>query len=218
VETTYCRKEEAANAATHAAGLVCALAGAAAVVAAAIRQGQAWEIAGCVIYAVTLVAVYAGSTLSHLFHKPSLRHALRIADQAIIYLFIAGTFTPIAFTWLRHGLWWICLAAMWTVALIGFTRKAIFAHHVEMGTVSTVLYLVLGWMPVVVIWPLAQIIPVGLTAWVIVGGLCYTFGIVFFHYDKHVRYFHAAWHMMVIAGSVCHYLGVFFYCTKPATG
>lgn len=215
METAYCRKEEKANAATHAAGLACALVGAAVVVAAAIRHGQAWEISGCVIYAVTLVAVYAVSTLSHVFHQPRVRHALRVADQATIFLFIAGTFTPVAFTWLRDGRWWIMHVAMWAVALTGFTRKAIFTHNVRLGTVSTVLYLVLGWMPIVACWPLVQTIPIGLALWFLGGGLCYTFGIVFFHYDARVRYFHAAWHMMVIAGSVCHYLGILLYCTKP---
>lgn len=150
METAYCYKEEKVNAATHAVGLAFTLVGAAVVVEAAIRHGRAWEISGSVIYAVTLMAAYTASTLSHVFHRPRVRHALRVADQAIIFLFIAGTFTPVAFTWLRDGLWWILHVAIWTVALTGFTYKAVFTHNVRLGTVSSALYLVLGWMPIVV--------------------------------------------------------------------
>ena len=215
METAYCHKEERVNAATHAAGLACTLVGAVVVVAVSIRHGGAWEIAGCVIYAITLVAVYAASTLSHLFHRPRVRHALRIADQATIYLFIAGSYTPVAFTWLQGGQWWILHVAMWAVALAGFTGKTIFTHKVQHGTVSAALYLVMGWMPIVAFWPLVQAIPMGLTLWIVAGGLCYTAGMFFFYYDSRVRYFHAAWHMMVIAGSVCHYFGILLYCTAP---
>ena len=92
METAYYHKEERANAATHAVGLVFALVGAAIVVAAAIRQGGPWQITGVVIYAVTMMATYAASTLSHVFHEPRARHALRVADQAVIFLFIVGSF------------------------------------------------------------------------------------------------------------------------------
>lgn len=213
----HCDKEERANAATHAVGLGFALPGAVAVVMVAIRHGQAWQISGCVLYAVTLVAMYAASTASHVFQEPRVRHVLRVLDQATIFLFIAGSYTPVALTWLRDGPWWIVSVAIWSIALAGFAGKAIFIHKVHPGSVSVVMYLVLGWLPSLLIWPLAKTIPVGLTLWIIGGGLCYTFGIIFFHFDRRFRYFHAAWHVMVIAGSTCHYLGILIYCTQPVT-
>lgn len=215
MEIAYCYKEERANAATHAVGLAFTLVGAAVIVEAAIRQGGPWQIWGIVIYAVTMTATYAASTLSHVFHEPRARHALRVADQAVIYLFIVGSFSAVGFTWLREGLWWILHLAMWSVALTGFTYKAIFTHKVRVGTVSSALYLALGWMPVLMIWPLVQAMPLALSLWMAGGGLFYTFGIIFFYYDARFRYFHAIWHVMVIAGSVCHYLGILFYCTMP---
>ena len=214
METEYSREEEYANAATHGLGLLGAIAGAVMLLMAVHRYGDTWGVVSCWIYAVTLVAVYAVSTLSHALRNETARHRLRIADQAVIYLFIAGSFTPIGFTWLRDGYWWTVPVGMWIVAIIGFARKALFSHKVHLGSVSTVLYLVLGWMPVLGIWHLVQTAPAGLSVWLIGGGLCYTSGILFFHYDQRIRYFHAGWHLMVIAGSVCHFLGILFYCTQ----
>jgi len=217
IETPYCRKEERANAATHGVGFLCAVVGGAVVVSASVRHGGAWEVTGCAIYAVTLVALYAASTLSHVFHKPRLRHAMRVADQAAIYLFIAGSFAPIAMTWLHSGLWWVLHVSMWAVALIGFNSKVFFTHNVRQGSVSGILYLMMGWMPILAAWPLVKSIPIGLSVSLIAGGLCYTLGMFFFYYDTRIRYFHAAWHTMVTAGSVCHFIGILLYCTtSPA--
>jgi hemolysin III len=214
--TIAVRDEEGVNAATHAAGLLCSLAGAVVIVRYAAVRGGPWQWAGCGVYAATMVAAYAASTLSHWFRRPGPRHALRVADQAIIFLFIAGSYTPMALTYLRGGAWWVLHALVWLVALTGFTSKAVFSHRVRAERVTASLYLALGWMPVLAAWPLLQAVPIGLLAWIAAGGLCYTIGTIFFRYDARVPYFHAVWHMCVIAGSACHYLGNLFYCTIDA--
>jgi hemolysin III len=210
--------EEFFNALTHAAGFVLASVAAAVLMARVSRQGDRWQFAAAAVYCATLVAAYAASTLSHVFQAPRARNAFRIADQAMIFLFIAGSWTPIAATWLRHGHgWWAFHAGMWAVALGGFTSKALFAHRVTIGTVSAALYLLLGWSPVLVAAPLVHALPVQLCLWLLAGGVCYTLGLLFFHFDDRVPYFHATWHLLVIAGSACHYLGILFYCTaSPA--
>ncbi|MCE9589405.1 MAG: hemolysin III family protein [Planctomycetes bacterium] len=208
--------EENVNTVTHALGLACGVAGAALVIWAAARHGSAWQVWGCAVYAVTLVAVYAASMLSHAVRRPQSREVLRIADQAVIFLFIAGSYTPVALTWLRSGPWWAMHALVWAGAVAGFTAKAVFAHNVRLGGVSTALYMLLGWLPVLVGWPLLMTLPGGLVVWLFAGGLCYSAGTVFFRYDHHIRYFHAAWHVLVLAGSACHFLGIFFYCTSPS--
>jgi hemolysin III len=206
--------EEAWNAATHGAGLALAVAGAIILGWAIVRRGGGgWQFAGCGIYAVTLVAAYAASTISHVARRPAARRAWRIADQAIIFLFMAGTYTPVALTWLRGGPWWLLHGAVWAVALAGFASKAVFAHRVHLGAVSTTLYILLGWMPVLAVGPLVHVLPFGLMWWFLAGGLCYTAGIAFFHYDDRVPYFHAAWHVLVLAGSACHYAAILLYCT-----
>ena len=206
--------EEFFNAVTHAAGCVLAIVAASALLAQVSRHGDRFQLAAASIYSVTLVAAYAASSLSHMFQSPRARGAFRIADQALIFLFIAGSWTPIAATWLRSGRgWWAFHAGVWAVALAGFLSKALFAHRVTLGTVSAGLYLLLGWSPVLVAVPLAHALPMALCLWLLAGGACYTLGLLFFHFDDRVAYFHAAWHVLVIAGSACHYLGILIYCT-----
>jgi hemolysin III len=205
--------EEVANAATHALGLVAAAAGALMVVLAAARRGDAWHVLACAVYAATLVGAYAASTLSHVARTPRWRHAWRIADQAIIFLFIAGSWTPFAVAHLRGGAWWVLHAAVWAIAAFGFVSKTLFAHRVRLGTVSTGLYVLQGWLPLFA----APHMPFAPAAWLVAGGVCYTAGLGFFAYDHRIRYFHAAWHVMVIAGSACHFLGILLYCAGGVT-
>ena len=205
-------REERFNAGTHAVGLALAIIGAVTLLKTAVRHGGPWQVLGCAVYSATLTAAYLASTLSHLFHNRRARGAFRIADQALIFLFIAGSFLPVALTWLRSPWWWVFHVAMWCIALAGFVSKALFAHRVEMGAVSAVLYLVLGWSPVIVAKPLIAACPLPLLGWLLAGGVCYTAGLLFFRYDSRVPYFHAAWHVCVIAGSACHYTGILHYC------
>jgi hemolysin III len=205
--------EEKVNAATHGFGFACATVAAIVLLTTATRLGGRWQIAGCAVYVATLVAAYAASTLSHLFTDLALRRAFRIADQAVIFLFIAGTYTPVSFSWLRTPGWWGIFATEWAIALIGFGSKALFAHRVHVGAVSVALYVLLGCLPMFAFGPMYRAIPHPLMGWLWAGGACYLAGIVFFTYDYRVRYFHAAWHVLVLAGSACHYLGILLYCT-----
>jgi hemolysin III len=207
--------EEWANALTHAAGLALAVAGGATVISRVVLHGDPLQIAACILYALLLLATYAASTLSHVFRAPALRHALRTADQALIYLFIAASWTPMAVTWMRGGYWWMLHAAVWAAALVGFSQKAIFSHRVHYGSVSTGLYVLQGFLPLAAIGPLIRALPTGLLGWLLAGGVFYAAGLLFFRFDDRVRYFHALWHLLVIAGSACHYLGIFLYCTGP---
>jgi hemolysin III len=205
--------EERINTITHAAGCALGLAGVVALLSVVSRHGTRLQIGACVIYGVALVAVYLASTLSHAFHNTGLRRRFRMLDQACIFLLIAGTFTPPAITYLQTGMGWLVLVAMWCVALGGFVAKAFYAHKVEAVTVR--LHLMLGWMPLLAIKPIVTLAPGGLLAWILAGGLCYTIGTIFLSRD-HVPYFHAVWHLLVIAGSVCHFVAIWIYCTAMA--
>lgn len=203
--------EEWLNAATHALGLVLSLIGSQLLLSRTLRFGTDWEFAGCAIYAAALVAVYAASTLSHLFQHPRLRRLFRILDQAVIFLLIAGTYTPLAMAYLRHGAWWWLFAAMWGIGLFGFFSKALFAHRVD--AVTTGLHVAMGWLPVAALKPMIGLLPGGLLWWMFYGGVCYTLGTFVLQRDDRVPYFHALWHVLVIAGSACHFWGIYQYCT-----
>jgi hemolysin III len=206
--------EERANAITHGIGLALAFAASVLLLATATRHGDTWNIWGCGIYVTTLIAAYTASTFSHIFQSPRLRHAFRAADQAIIFLFIAGSWTPIAFAWLRGNPWWWLLhGAMWGVGLGGFVSKALFTHRVHLGAVSLALYVLQGSLPAFAAWPMIGVVPNGMLFWFWASGICYLAGTVFFIYDHRIRYFHTLWHVAVLAGTTCHYIGVLKYCT-----
>ena len=203
---------EVANSITHGLGFVLSVVGAIVLLRAASKVDLLQWTAEA-IYAATMVAVYAASTASHVFAQPRVRHFFRMLDQGCIYLFITGTFTPIAAAFLREGHWWILLAAMWAIAIAGFLSKVAFNHRVNNS--SAAIPLILGWMPLLGGMPMLALVPIEVRWWVLMGGVCYTLGILFLISDHRHRYLHAAWHLWVIAGTACHFWAILNY-TLPA--
>jgi len=202
-------REELANCLTHGGGLLFAVVGAVILFHAVAEKANDALRLSCWIYALALAAVYAVSTLSHLFENPARRHFFRSLDQGVIFLFIAGNFTPFALAYLHDEVWLLLLAIMWAAALIGFCSKVFWGHRVESTAVTH--YLALGWLPVTAIEPILRSLPTDGVIWCVAGGLCYTVGTVFLTFDTKVRYFHALWHLFVIAGSYCHFLVIVDY-------
>ena len=207
--------EETANGVTHGFGLALSIAGAAALLTAAYVYGDAWHVAGCAVYATTLVAVYAASTFSHLLQGPQLRRVFRILDQAFIYLLIAGTYTPFALGYLRAGWWWLLSGLVWGLAVAGFLSKTVWRHRID--GIALWAYVLLGWLPYIAITRVLALLPLEAFWWLLTGGLCYMIGIVFLKLDRAFPYSHATWHVAVIAGSVCHYVAILFYIVPMRT-
>lgn len=207
--------EELVNALTHGLGLVLSSVGGLALVVCAIAQGDAWRIAGCSVFATTLIAVYAASTLSHSSFKPEMINMFRRLDQGFIYLLIAGTYTPFSLAYLRTGWWWVLLGLMWSFALGGCIAKILFSHRIK--TVAVWTYVLLGWIPVFSATYLIERIPAAALWWMLIGGLCYTLGTVFLVFDYQYKrfHFHAIWHMFVIAGSTCTFIAILFFVALP---
>jgi hemolysin III len=207
--------EEIANSLTHGCGLVLSLAGGLVLLGRLQAQPDPWRLLGCGVFLAALVAVYAASTLSHAVARPAWRRRFRILDQGCIYLLIVGTYTPFALEYLRFGWWWLFLLLMWTAALIGFLSKLLFLHRVDQATIWS--YLLLGWLPILPAWAYLDRVPLGAALWILAGGLCYTAGTVFLVLDRRHLHFHAIWHLFVIAGSACHYCGIFLFvaCAPP---
>jgi len=199
------RPEELANSLTHGLGLALSVVGSAVLLNRAMLYGDELQVIGVAVYGFTLIALYAASTLSHSFQQPRLRHFFRTVDQVCIFLLIAGTFTPLALTYFRGGAWWALFIGVWSLALVGIFFKLFYTrlHNVSVGA-----YVALGWLPVVAIKPIIEIVPAEVLGWVALGGVLYTAGTWFLMRDNKVPYFHAAWHVLVIAGSACHYYAV----------
>lgn len=205
--------EELANAITHGVGLVLSLIGFAVLLVLALMRGGPWQIAGCAIYGVTLVSLYAASTLYHSASSPRLKRALLIFDHCAIYLLIAGTYTPFLLVNLRGPWGWSLFGVVWGLALAGVLFKFWFAGHFPI--LSTSFYVLMSWVGLVAVKPVLAHIPSTGLLWLAVGGLMYMLGVVFYAIRK-IPFNHVIWHLLVMAGSTCHYVAI-LYAIFPQT-
>lgn len=207
MQTEYRLGDILANAITHGVGAAFALAGAVVLIVRAAR-GSAWLIVSCSIYATTLVLVYLCSTLYHSLVRTRARHVFHILDHSSIYLLIAGTYTPFCLVTLHGPLGWTIFSVEWALAISGVVFKSFAVDRFAVA--SALVYLGQGWFVVVAVVPLIHTLGWHGLLWLGAGGLAYTLGIIFFALDR-LRYFHALWHLFVLAGSISHYFGILFY-------
>ena len=196
-----------ANAITHGIGAILAIVGAIWLISAA-THGSALLITCCSVFAGTLVLVYVCSTLYHSLVRTRARHVLHILDHSSIYLLIAGTYTPFTLISLHGWLGWTLFGVVWTLAVAGVIFKSFAVGRFELA--SALVYLFQGWLIVIAILPLVHAIGWHGMLWLGAGGVAYTLGIVFFALDR-LRYFHALWHLFVLAGSVAHFFAILLY-------
>jgi hemolysin III len=202
------KTDEFANAVTHGLGLILSLAAGVVLLRAAAAE-TGWQYAATAIYAATMVSVYAASTISHIVQRPKARNFFRMLDQGCIYLFIVGTFTPVAATYLQNGSWWMLPAAMWAIAGLGFIGKLFFGHRID--NASVVIPVLLGWMPLIGGPAMLHLVPATVFIWMLAGGVCYTLGTLFLISDHRHPLIHSVWHLWVIAGTACHFWAILRY-------
>lgn len=207
----YTAREEAANVATHAAGLLASIAGVVVLVYLGVVRGEVLHVASAGLYGATLVALYAASTLYHAFRKPGVKRVLRVLDHCAIYLLIAGTYTPFVLVGLGGGWGWALFCVIWAMAAAGIVFK-VFATG-RFAVASTAAYVAMGWLGVVAIGPLVRSLPGAALVWLLAGGVAYTAGTFFYH--RKIPYSHALWHVFVLAGSVCHFVAIGLYVLVP---
>lgn len=200
-----------ANAISHGIGLFLAVAGAVYLIHSSFR-GNGWVVASCSVFAGTLVLVYLFSTLYHSLVVTRARRVFQILDHSAIYLLIAGTYTPFTLVSLHGDLGWMLFGFVWTLAAAGIVFKSLLIERFAVA--SAVVYLLQGWVIVVAIRPLFHAVGGHGLAWLVAGGAFYSLGIVFFALDRK-RYFHAVWHLFVLAGSVAHYFAILYYVVPP---
>lgn len=199
---------EKLNAWTHLVGAVLAVAGSTVLVVLAAQGGDPWKIISVSIYGATLVLLYSFSSLYHSFRGRA-KDILRKLDHQSIYLLIAGSYTPFCLVTLRGPWGWSLLAVVWGLALVGGLQELWLKS--EARVLSVVIYVVMGWAAVVAMVPLLQALGTAGFAWLAVGGVFYTTGIVFFALDTRLRHAHGVWHLFVLAGSAAHYFAILFY-------
>jgi hemolysin III len=199
--------EELANTVTHGAGAILAGVGACALVALALyqRAGIA-QVLAIVVYGASLTAVYAASTLSHAIQHPRRKRFFRIADQAMIYCLISGTYTPFIFAYLPSDRQWLVFAVVWAGAFGGFVSKMLLKDRCEVGEMLS--YLLLGWLPAAA---MISFIPMDCVVWMAIGGILYSVGALFLTFDQRVPFFHATWHTFVLLASGIQFFAVWHF-------
>lgn len=208
MEPSYSFGEELANAITHGVGAALGVIGLVLMIVLSITNGDVWHIVSCSIFGASLIMLYTASTLYHSFRQPRLKRFFRIMDHISIYLLIAGTYTPFALVNLRGPWGWTLFGIIWGLTVVGIVFKSFFIGRFRV--VSTVVYLAMGWLVIVAIKPVVDLVPTGGLILLAMGGLSYTFGVIFYAW-KFMPFHHAVWHLFVLAGSAFHFFAVLFY-------
>ena len=198
--------EERANAASHALGCVLALASMPVLAELVDAERHPVRHLGVTVFIATMVLMYLVSTIYHALPVGAAKRVLRKCDHAVIFVFIAGSYTPFALGQVQHGAGWEMVACIWGAALLGVALKLL--DRLRHPLFSTALYLAFGWMVVVVARPMLNSLPpLGLQL-LVAGGVAYSLGSLFFLLDRRMPYSHLVWHLFVITGSTCHFLAV----------
>jgi len=201
--------EEIANALSHGLGALLALAALPLLVWQAARLGGAADVVGACVFGASLFLLYGTSATYHALPGGGAKRWFNRMDHAAIYLLIAGSYTPFTLGVLQGPWGWSLFGIVWAAAAVGVTVKLL--NRLRHPWLSTGLYIAMGWVAVVAIVPMLERMPAAGLAWLVAGGLSYTLGALVFMLDNRVRYAHAAWHLFVLGGSVCHFFAAFGY-------
>jgi len=201
--------EERANSLSHGIGFLLALVAAPVLIIAATRQGNALNIVGTSVFAITMVMLYFSSALYHALPPGRAKDRCGKIDHGAIYLFIAGTYTPFSLGVLNGAWGWTLFGLIWGLAVVGLVLKAF--DKLSHPILSTGLYLAMGWLVVIAAVPLLERVSTAGLGWLVAGGLAYTVGVFFYLTDARYKFGHFVWHLFVMAGTTCHFLAVLWY-------
>ena len=205
--------EEKINIASHALGLLLSIAALIVLVRTSHATGDPWNIVIFGIFGLSLILLYATSTLYHSATEPLRRQKLRIVDHAMIYVLIAGSYTPLTLITLKGALGWTIFSASWAMAITGITLKIFFTGRYNLF--STLMYVFMGWIVVFAIDPLTRSLSLHGLYWLLASGLAYTVGAILYAF-KSIPFNHAIFHLFVLVGSACHFVCVYFYVLPAA--
>lgn len=206
--TFYETKEEKLNVITHGIGFLLSIAALVLLVVYASKEGTVWHITSFAIFGASLIVLYAASTLYHYTQNPDLRFKLNILDHSAIYILIAGTYTPFTLVVLKGWIGWTIFGLSWGLAILGIVFKVFYFGKFD--KISTMAYVLMGWVIIFAIKPLIDSFPVNGLLWLLAGGVAYTVGALLYSIKK-IPYNHAIFHICVLIGSFCHFMAIFFY-------
>ena len=204
MDSLQSKEEEKLNVLTHGIG---AIGGCIGLVMLGLHySSNSTSVLALLIYGISVIFLFSASTLYHYASKKDLKQKLRIVDHISIYILIAGTYTPVCLSVLKDSLGHEILFAVWGITIIGLVLKLFFTGKYE--KISLLLYLVMGWLIVLDFSTFVENTKPHALIYLILGGLFYTLGIVFYVMRK-LKYHHVIWHVFVLFGALCHYLMIY---------
>jgi hemolysin III len=198
--------EEQLNVLSHGIGAILGVVGL--ILLMIYSNSSSLELFSVIVYGLSIIILFTASTLYHWVKNESLKHYFRIVDHISIYLLIAGTYTPVTLITLSESRGWLLFGLVWCIAVIGTILKLFFTGR--FGVISTLLYLVMGWLIAFDFSSLEQSLATNGLLLLFLGGLFYTVGIVFYAIQK-IPYNHVIWHLFVLAGAISHFFMIFFF-------
>jgi hemolysin III len=205
-------KEDMANALSHFAGVILSFAGLILMIVFSSLRGNALHIICSAVFGSSMIFLYTSSSIAHWLPEGKLKDSFFTLDQAAIFVLIAGTYTPLSLIALKGILGWIIFSIEWGLALIGILRLLARKNKFEsgVGIIDILIYIGMGWLVVLVSGPVLRTVPAAGFMWIVIGGLFYTIGVIFFKITK-FRFHHLIWHLLVIGGTFSHFIAIFFY-------
>ena len=207
----YEKIEEIFNGITHGIGVVFGIFALTVLLIISIRKGDIPSIVSFSIYGGCIILMFLSSTLYHSIPMKKAKSVLRVFDHSAIFLFIAGTYTPIVILtlsgWLRIGV----LASIWAIAISGVLFKIFtYGKFDKYKAISLILYIGMGWTAIIPIKAIIIATSINFFIWILCGGLLYTLGTVFYRF-KNIPFNHGIWHLFVLAASIVHFMGIYLY-------
>lgn len=203
----YTLGEEIFNSVSHGAGSALSIAGTVVLIVVSAIYSDAWAVVSSCIYGASLIILYTMSTLYHAITNEKAKSFFRIMDHNTIFFLIAGTYTPITLACLRGWFGWTLFGIVWGAAAVGIVLNSINLERFK--KVNMVCYILMGWVIVIAIKPMIDSVNTLSLIFLLVGGIFYTVGIIFYALKK-LKYFHSIWHLFTVAGSVFHYFSILF--------
>lgn len=211
IKRKYTLGEEIFSSVSHGVGACLSIAGTVVLLVFSVIYGNALAVVSLAIYGASLIILYTMSTLYHSFTNERVKHFFQIMDHNTIFLLIAGTYTPITLYILGGVTGWILFSVVWVASIIGITLNSINMEKAKIP--SLVCYIATGWVIIFAIKPLIAKVPFLSALFLVLGGVIYTVGIVFYVIKK-VKYFHPVWHIFTILGSAFHYFSILIAIIK----
>ncbi len=205
----YTLGEEIANAITHGIGVLFSIAALVLCVVKSAKSGSAIAVVSSSIYGSMMIILYLMSTLYHSLKINNGKRVLNIIDHCSIYLLIAGSYTPYTLVSMSPGWGWSIFGVIWCAAIVGIVFNAVDMNKFK--KISMISYIVMGWLIVIAFKPLMESVNFGGIVLLVLGGLAYTIGAIFYKLGKSKKYMHTVFHIFVLLGSILQFFSIYFY-------